>query len=149
MNIVDKNHKLKNSNTKCRPSTSTSMADSETKSQDLPVISEPETRRHIVNHTRRLRVRFADWTVYLEDKSIESYIKAIKKIGYERVSRLGIYNAGYNIVSREERPPREGARWQIKSDGWYIYSNLSNADKKKNLSRISESLNLNLRIDFL
>ena len=65
----------------------------------------------------------------------------------ERIPQVGIeHGGGYNLVSRERRPPVPGRVWQHEVDGWYVYSNIGNRDKVGDLKRISDFFHLNLII---
>lgn len=103
--------------------------------------------KHIENFTKGLKVSFSDGTVIWRKSAIETYIATIKHIGYERVSALNISHGGFNAVSRTKRPTDPGRIWQHESDGWYIYSNISNRQKIDDLKFISEELGLRLRIE--
>lgn len=104
--------------------------------------------KQVKNKTQGLTVSFPDNTVICRKTAIETYIATIRRIGYGRVSSLGIEHSNFNIVSKEKRPTEEGRIWQHESDGWYIYSNISNKQKKEDLCLISDRLHLGLRIDY-
>ena len=103
--------------------------------------------KHITNFSKGLKVSFPDKTVIWRKTAIETYIATIKHIGYERVTALNIIHGGFNAVSRTKRPTEPGRLWQHESDGWYIYSNISNRQKIDDLKFISEKLGLRLRIE--
>ena len=103
--------------------------------------------KHIENFTKGLKVSFPDGTVIWRKSAIETYIATIKHIGYERVTALNINHGGFNVVSRTKRPTEPGRIWQHESDGWYIYSNISNRQKIDDLKLISEKLGLRLQIE--
>lgn len=108
--------------------------------------STPSNRR-IVNFTKGLRVTFADGTVVWHNNAITTYVQTLRKIGFERVAQLGLYHAGYPIVSREKAPVEAGRIFQHECDGWYIWSNISNKQKTEDLETISSRLNLGLTIE--
>lgn len=103
--------------------------------------------KHIENFTKGLKVSFPDRTVIWRKSAIETYIATIKQVGYERVAALNINHGGFNAVSRTKRPTEPGRIWQHESDGWYIYSNISNRQKIDDLKFISEKLGLRLQIE--
>lgn len=115
--------------------------------KNLSNVSEMKPTKHIENVTKGLKVTFADGYVAHYRTAIETYIASIKYIGYERVASLGIVHGGYNIVSRQKRPVEPGRIWQHESDGWYIYSNISNQTKIEDLKLISQKLNIRLHIE--
>lgn len=106
-----------------------------------------EPTRQVLNPTKGLRVTFPDGHTICMSKAIDTFKAALKRIGFERVSGICIKHAGYNLVSRTMIPPVQGRVFQHEIDGWYVFSNISNGDKKKDLQTISESLHLDLKIE--
>lgn len=104
--------------------------------------------RHVENFTKGLKVTFSDGTIVWCKTAIETYIAVIKHIGYEKVSSLNIRHGGYNAVSHKMRPTEPGRVWQHESDGWYIYSNISNMQKIEDLKYISSKFGLGLTIEY-
>jgi hypothetical protein len=120
------------------------------KSEEEPAEVEPhEPTKHIENTTKGMRVTFPDGTVIWHRTAIETFIEALKKIGLERVHKVGIYHGGgkYNVVGKEKRPPKPNTIWQHEVDGWYVYSNLENPKKIEDLNRISNYYHLGLQIE--
>ncbi len=119
------------------------------KSEEEPVEVEPhEPKKHIENTTKGMRVTFPDGTVIWHRAAIDTFIDALRKIGLERIPKVGILHGnGFNLVSRDKRPPVPGRIWQHECDGWYIYSNISNSTKKEDLQRISDYYHLGLKIE--
>ncbi len=111
-----------------------------------PVVPHEPTKL-VTNKTKGLRVTFPDGTVIWNKSAIVTYIETLRKVGFERVSKLGLQHAGYNIVGHEKRPVEKNHIWQHERDGWYIYANISNAQKIDDLKQVSEAFNLNLQID--
>ena len=106
-----------------------------------------EPTKHVENTTKGLKVTFPDGTVIWHQAAINTFIETLRKIGLERIPEVGIIRSGYNIVSKDKRPPVPGRIWQHESDGWYIYSNMSNVIKIEDLRRISDHFGLNLIIE--
>ena len=81
-------------------------------------------------------------------QAIDTFIDTLRKIGFERIPAVGIkHGGGYNLVSKDKRPPMPGRIWQHVCDGWYIYSNISNGTKAEDLKRISDHYHLSLSIE--
>ena len=81
-------------------------------------------------------------------QAIDTFIDTLRKIGFERIPAVGIkHGGGYNLVSKDKRPPMPGRIWQHECDGWYIYSNISNGTKEEDLKRISDHYHLSLSIE--
>lgn len=125
------------------PRVSTPVSSSE---KPLPV--EPhEPIKKVENKTKGLRVTFPDGTIIWHRSAINTFVDVLRKVGLQRVSELGLEHSGYNLVSRKQRIPVAGRVWQHEVDGWYVYSNISNETKKKDLELISKALRLSLRIE--
>lgn len=103
--------------------------------------------KHVENTTKGMKVTFPDGTVIWHTKAIDTFIETLRKIGFDRVSQLGIEHVGYNIVSKDKRPTVAGSIWQHECDGWYIYSNINNRTKAEDLKRISDHYRLGLKIE--
>ena len=112
-----------------------------------PITSHVPTK-HIENATKGMKVTFPDGTVIWQRTAVETLIETLRKIGFERIPKVGItHGGGYNLVSKDKRPPKPGCIWQHETDGWYIYVNISNATKMEDLKTISKHLNLGLKIE--
>ena len=117
------------------------------KSDEAYIVAEPhEPVKSITNHTKGLRVMFADGTVVCNKTAIDTEIDVFRRIGFERVERVGRMRAGWPLVGKKKRPVEKGKIWQHESDGWYIYSNTNNEQKKEDLQAISDFYHLGLRI---
>ncbi len=109
--------------------------------------TEPETP------TRRsksviLRVELADGTV-LEHKNVSTtYCEAIKSIGPEEISILGICHAGVNIVSRELDAKYADYQRSI-GDGWYVMTNSPTPVKYQDLLRIIEEYGVDMKVSMV
>lgn len=108
-----------------------------------------EPTKHVENPTKGLRVTFPDGTIIWHAAAIDTYVEALQKIGFSRVAHLDMKHAGYNIVSKTQRPAEAGKVWQHECDGWYIYSNISNETKIADLRAISDRFHLHLTIEEL
>ena len=118
------------------------------KSDENPEMVVPhEPKKHVENTTKGLKVTFTDGTVVWHRAAIDTFIDVLRKIGFERVSQVGIEHSGYNVVGKVKRPPVPGRVWQHESDGWFVYSNIGNNTKVDDLRLISEYFNLNLIIE--
>ena len=110
-------------------------------------VTEPETP------TRRsksviLRVELANGTV-LEHKNVSTtYCEAIKSIGPEEVSILGICHAGVNIVSRELDAKYADYQRPI-GDGWYVMTNSQTPVKYQDLLRIIEEYGIDMKVSMV
>ena len=118
------------------------------KSEVIQTETEPhEQTKHVENTTKGLRVSFNDGTIIWHRQAIDTFIDTLKKIGFELISKLDIIHGGFPLVGKEKRPTKPGCIWQHEADGWYIYSNISNATKIADLRQISDYYHLNLIIE--
>lgn len=111
-----------------------------------PAIPPHEPSKQVKNPTKGLRVTFPDGTVIWHRQAIDTFIETLRKIGLSRIPQVGIMHSGYNLVTKDKRPPAPGHVWQHECDGWYIYSHLSNIAKIDDLKVISKFYHLNLKI---
>lgn len=106
-----------------------------------------EPTKHVENTTKGLKVTFGDGTVIWHRAAIDTFIETLKKIGLEHIPQIGITHSGYKLVGKEKRNTAPGRIWQHECEGWYIYSNISNSGKARDLKLISDTLGLNLKIE--
>ena len=107
-----------------------------------------EPTKHVENVTKGMRVTFPDGTVIWHRAAIDTFIDTLRKIGFDRIPAVGIkHGGGYDLVSKKQRPAEAGRVWQHECDGWYIYSNISNGQKRDDLQKISVYYHLGLKID--
>ena len=117
-------------------------------SSEKPSSVEPHVpTKHIENPTKGLRVTFPDGTVIWHQAAINTFVDSLRKIGLERIQKVGIEHAGYNLVGKDKRPLVPGHIWQHEVDGWYVYSNISNETKVEDLKKISKHFHLGLKIE--
>ncbi len=108
-------------------------------------LHEPTTT--IKNHTKGIKVTFPDGTIVCHKTAIETEIDVFRRIGFERVSKVGLMKAGWPVVGRKQRPIENGHVWQHQASGWFIYSNTSNSQKKADLQAVSDYYGLGLIIE--
>jgi len=95
-----------------------------------------------------LRVELPDGTI-LEHKNVSTtYCEAIKYIGPEEVSILGICHAGVNIVSRELDSKYADYQRDI-GDGWYVMTNSPTPVKYQDLTAIIKEYGVDMRVDIV
>lgn len=74
------------------------------KSDEAYIVAEPhEPVKSITNHTKGLRVMFADGTVVCNKTAIDTEIDVFRRIGFERVERVGRMRAGWPLVGKKKR----------------------------------------------
>lgn len=126
------------------PRNSTPVRSNEKPGEEVPHVP----TKHIENVTKGMKVTFPDGIVIWHRQAIDTLIDSLRKIGFERVSAMGIeHGGGYNLVGKIQRPVEPGRIWQHECDGWYIYSNIGNKTKIEDLKRISDHYHLGLKIE--
>ena len=106
-------------------------------STDIPDVRNPNAD---------LIVTFPDGTVFDDDKAISTFVKAIQKIGFDEVAKVGIMFMGYNLVDTRQRTDK-GRTWQKKVGKFFVYSYLSNGEKLRCLNLIDNYYHLGLKIE--
>ena len=113
-----------------------------------PAPAPHEPTKQVVNHTKGLKVTFPDGTVVAERTANDTLIRVLQKIGLAKVASSGLtHGGGYGLVSKTMRPIEAGRTWQHKVGGYYVYVNISNQQKKDDLTKLSEMFGLGLKIE--
>ena len=99
-----------------------------------------------INEKTVLRVQFPDGTVIQDKKAKVTFTQAIRKIGLMRVRNLNIAFCGVPIVSNTLDKKYGKAQVHVEG-GLYVMTHSSTRDKKKQLDRISQALNLGLIVE--
>lgn len=76
---------------------------------------------------------FADGTMVCMSTAIDTFQAVLQRMGLDRIHALGITHNGYILVNHNKHPLEPGRIFQHELDGWYIYNNMSNKDKKDDL----------------
>lgn len=95
-----------------------------------------------------LRVTYPDGRIIQHRKAALTYIEVIDNSYPELINEIKILHAGVNIVSKELDPRYKGSQKPIKN-GWYVMTNSSSAQKKEDLERISDELELDLKVELV
>ena len=91
-------------------------------------------------------VTFPDGTIICEDKAVDTFIKALQRIGLERIakSKSCRIHSGYRLVDTRENTDDKNTQHYV--DGYYVYTKLSNDTKKADLDMLSDAFGLDLKI---
>ena len=90
-----------------------------------------------------LRVIFPDGTEIANRNATLTFVQAIKKIGIERVVQLKM---GRELVREDTNFSGKSAR-PVSIENYYIDTHSSTSEKKMYLDKISQQLNLNLKVE--
>lgn len=95
-----------------------------------------------------LRVTYPDGRIIQHRKAALTYIEVIENSFPDLINEINILHAGVNIVSKELDPRYKGSQKPIKG-GWYVMTNSSSAQKKEDLERISDDMELDLKVELV
>lgn len=97
----------------------------------------------------QLCVKFPDGTIISESKATETLVKVVKKIGVNRVREVvkqeALTFSGVPIVSNR-RDSKYGTSQKDLGNGWLLCTHCNNKTKKDFLEKISDKLNLGLKV---
>ena len=110
-----------------------------------------ETQRHFSNKSKSkgLVVTCRDGTEICERTAIETFIKVLRDIGLSKIKEIGIMHGEHNLIDTKKIAEKSKDRWQYKVDDYYVYVILSNAQKMKDLLKISDYFHLGLDVKFV
>lgn len=113
------------------------------------VMEDAEVARTILSASKGgktgLLVRFSDGAIFSEPKAADTFARVIEKIGFDRVSRLGIKVNREDLVSRK-KSERYG---EVYIAPHYIKTHSNTDQKRRILEQISSSLGLGLEITII
>lgn len=92
-----------------------------------------------------LVVKFKDGTVIFESKAAETFAKAVQKLGFDRVTQLGIRVNNFPLVAKQ----RSEQYAQTAINGFLIMTHSSTEAKRDQLLKIAQSLNEQLTVDIV
>ena len=97
----------------------------------------------------KLIVTFENGTKLQYEKSVDTFIETIKKIGFEKVKNLNIQRCnGLNIIDTKRQ--RQDNKYSIKEyKNYFVIVHFNDEEKQKLLQGISDKLNLNLKVELL
>lgn len=99
------------------------------------------------NPKAELVVKFPDGTVFDDDKTVDTFIKAIEKIGFDKVAKVGIMctrkGRTFNLV---DTSPDLEPQYQKNIGKYYVYTKSSTGEKVWNLIKIISYYNLDVKI---
>ena len=91
-------------------------------------------------------VRFDDGKVIAEKNAKMTMIEALRYMGLERASQYNCSVKGFPIIGLKKRITENNEKWQHYTDGWWIYTNLSNEKKIEHIKNIGKLLNIPLEV---
>lgn len=117
----------------------------------LPTVSSKAVKipSSSIGSGKKLRVTFPCGTVIEEPTAAATFVNTIVKIGADKVRKLGIKSMGMNIVSDSLNTNKRysASQYAINSGKLYVSTYSGTAQKKKLLDKISDKLNLDLKVE--
>jgi hypothetical protein len=108
-----------------------------------------EVRKTIASSSKSsktiLVVKFKDGTVLFESKANETFAKALKRFGLERVSSLGIKVNNFDLISKH--PSKHYSQTEV--DGYLIMTHSSTEAKRDKLLEIAKALKYEISVDIV
>lgn len=118
-----------------------------------PEVEHTNRKSKITNITRAsatvFTVSFPDGTVISESKAVETFVKVVKKIGVSKVREVveaeNLKFCRVPVISNR-RDKKYGTSQKELGGGWLLITHSSNLLKKSFLEKISDKLNLGLKV---
>ena len=109
---------------------------------------ENATSEKLRTKTETLRVEYPDGRIVQYPKATDTYVEVIENNYPDLIHELNIVHANVNIVTREYSEQYASAQREI-SNGWLVFTNTSTRKKREDLIKISDKLNLGLKVDII
>ena len=106
------------------------------------------TQTKTKSKTEILRVEYPDGRVIQHSKAIDTFIEVIEDSYPDLIHELNILHANINIVTKERSKQYASAQKEI-ADGWLVFTNINTRRKREDLLKISEELELGLKVDLV
>ncbi len=95
-----------------------------------------------------LRVEYPDGKVVQHQKAIDTFIEVIENNYPDLIHELNILHANVNLVTKERSEQYSFAQREI-TGGWLVFTNINTRKKREDLIKISEELELGLKVDLV
>ena len=98
--------------------------------------------------TEILRVEYPDGRIIQHPKAIDTFVEVIENSYPDLIHELNILHANVNLVTKERSEQYAPAQKEI-MDGWLVFTNINTRKKREDLLKISEELELGLKVDLV
>lgn len=95
-----------------------------------------------------LRVTFPNGKVIQHKKVVDTFLEVIENNYPDLIHELNILHANVNLVTKERSEQYSFAQREI-IDGWLVFTNINTRKKREDLIKISNELELGLKIDIV
>lgn len=117
-----------------------------------PYVSSSPTPTSDTDKTRSkteiLRVEYPDGRIIQHPKAIDTFVEVIENSYPDLIHELNILHANVNLVTRERSEQYAPTQKEI-TDGWLVFTNINTRRKREDLLKISEELELGLKVDLV
>lgn len=101
------------------------------------------------NIGERLGISLIDRATFIQHpKAIDTFVEVIENNYPDLIHELNILHANVNLVTRELSEQYAPAQKEI-TDGWLVFTNINTRRKREDLLKISEELELGLKVDLV
>ena len=120
--------------------------------EDPYVSIRPKTSKPVAEKSKRkteiLRVEYPDGKVIQYPKATDTFIEVIENNYPDLIHELKILHANVNLVTKE-RSEQYASSQRLITDGWLVFTNINTRRKREDLIKISEELELGLKVDLV
>ncbi|MDD2293735.1 MAG: hypothetical protein PHD07_05960 [Bacteroidales bacterium] len=116
-----------------------------------PQVDHREGSNHTANTKApktNIRITFPNGQIIKEHTATDALILFVKIVGAINVRKIGIIRCKFPLISNTI-DSKYGSRQKELGGGWYINTNTSTSDKAKDILRISDSLNLDVKVEII
>lgn len=96
--------------------------------------------------TEILRVEYPEGTVIQHTKAIDTFVEVIENSYPDLIHELNILHAGVNLVTKDKDSRYFSVQKEI-AGGWLVFTNINTRKKRADLLKISDELELDLKVD--
>ena len=100
------------------------------------------------NKTEILRVEYPDGRIIQHPKAIDTFVEVIENNYPDLIHELNILHANVNLVTKKRSKQYASVQKQI-IDGWLVFTNINTRRKREDLLKISEELELGLKVELV
>lgn len=112
----------------------------------LSPTKEKKNTERTKSKTEILRVEYPDGRVVQYQKAVDTFVEVIENNYPDLIHELNILHANVNLVTKERSQQYASAQREI-ADGWLVFTNINTRRKKEDLIKISNELELDLKVD--
>ena len=95
-----------------------------------------------------LRIICPDGHIIQKATAADAFIEFVLYVGIEKVRRLGLVQCKIPLVSNTI-DSKYGSKQKLLGKGWYLMTNTSTLNKKKDIEAISEAYNLGVKVEIV